>query len=68
MTTTVRCGNCDYWLGESSTPLVRIEVVAKGEDVALAPPRDLRLCKGCGRVNVFVATKDLDVLRARAVA
>jgi hypothetical protein len=65
---TLRCGSCDYWLGESVVPLVRVEHVAKGDEVTIRPPRDLRLCKACGRVTVFVAIRDLDMLRTRAVA
>lgn len=56
----LRCGNCSHWLGEAPVPLVRIDVVARGSDARVKPPRDLRLCKSCGRVNVFVARADLE--------
>lgn len=60
MTHEVRCGNCSHWLGESPEPLVYIEHVERGGDARIGAPRDLRLCKSCGRVNVFVARTDLD--------
>ncbi|WP_425154697.1 hypothetical protein [Candidatus Palauibacter sp.] len=55
----LRCARCDCWLGESAEPLVHVDTVTKGYDVTLAPPRDLRLCKSCGRVNVFVPRRSL---------
>ena len=66
--TSLRCGKCGYWLGESTVSLVRVEHVSKGNDVTIAPPRDLRLCKQCSRVNVFIARADLDLHRGRRLA
>lgn len=68
MSETVRCGKCSYWLGESPEPLVFVEDVAKSNEASVDPPRDMRLCKSCGRVNVFIARKDLDLVRSHAVA
>ena len=65
---TVRCGNCDYWLGESAEPVVFVDHVPRSAEVGVQAPRDLRLCKACGRVNVFVARKDLDSYRARVAS
>lgn len=59
MSEEVRCGNCSHWLGESPVPLVFIEHVQKGADAKVLAPRDLRLCKSCSRVNVFVALEHL---------
>ena len=66
----VLCGNtldkkgrpvtCDHWLGESPEPLVYVDSVAKGADVRIPPPRDVRICKGCGGVAVFVPRRALD--------
>lgn len=67
MTHTVRCGNCQHWLGEAPEALVYVEHVGKGAEAKVEPPRDLRLCKSCNRVNVFIARKDLDIARADAV-
>lgn len=63
---TVRCGNCDYWLGESASPLVFIEHVAKDADVVIGHPRDVRNCKACSRKNVFIPRADLDARRLSA--
>lgn len=68
MSDTVRCGNCKHWLGESPEPLVFVEDVGRSDEARVDPPRDLRLCKSCGRVNVFIARKDLDLIRTAAVA
>lgn len=59
MSTEIRCGNCSHWLGEASLPLVYIEHVRRGAEAKVAAPRDLRLCKSCGQVNVFVAFEHL---------
>ena len=59
MTESIRCGNCTHWLGESSVPLVFVAHVQKGEEPGVERPRDLRLCKSCGSVNVFVSRNDL---------
>lgn len=56
----LRCGNCDHWLGEAPSPLVYVTNIATGEEPSVRPPRDLRLCKSCGQVNVFIAQRDLD--------
>lgn len=64
----LRCGGCQYWLGESAEPLVFVETVAKSADALVQRPRDLRLCKSCGRVNVFIRRGDLDAARVPAVA
>jgi hypothetical protein len=61
----IRCGNCRHWLGESAVPLVYIEHVGHGTKARVAAPRDLRLCKSCGRVNVFVAREHLNAALAR---
>lgn len=55
----IRCGNCSHWLGESAVPLVFVEHVKRGTEARISAPRDLRLCKSCGRVNVFVAREHL---------
>lgn len=64
----LRCGNCHCWLGEATVELVRIEVLEKGAEATIRPPRDLRLCKQCRRVNVFVPKADLDLRRDAPVA
>lgn len=64
--TELRCGNCNHWLGESPVELVFVETVERGPDARIASPRDLRLCKSCGRVNVFVARDALDRYLATA--
>lgn len=65
MSYSVHCGNgrCNYWLGESSEPLVYVESVAKGEHVTIPAPRDVRICKGCGHVAIFVPRSSLDLRR-----
>ena len=63
----VRCGDCGYWLGESSQKLIHVECLAHSTETRVAPPRDLRLCKKCGRVNVFIAAADLDWRRVSVV-
>lgn len=57
----LRCGNgkCGYWLGESAVPLVNLGVVAKAADATVRGPRDLRLCRKCEQVNVFVTRESL---------
>lgn len=66
MTHAVLCGNgrCKYWLGESPEPLVYVESVEKGEEVTIPPPRDVRICKGCGQVAIFVPKSSLKVRHA----
>lgn len=68
MNTEVRCGNCSHWLGESSVPLVYVEHVRRGSEARVSAPRDLRLCKSCGRVNVFVARDHLHAALASSEA
>ena len=63
----VRCGNCGYWLGEASEELVLLGHVKHGEDAKVEPPRDLRHCVGCKRVNVFVPLASLDGSRSAPV-
>ena len=65
--TALRCRNCNRWLGESTEPLIFIEHVRKSADVHIRPPRDLRFCKNCNCVNVFVNLKDLDTIRNPAL-
>jgi hypothetical protein len=60
----LRCGKCNYWLGESTVPLVNLGTVAKSSEAVVKPPRDLRVCKSCGSVNVLVARKDLGIRTA----
>lgn len=55
---------CRYWLGESLQPVVYVASVKKGEEVTIAEPRDVRICKGCGQVAVFVPRAGLDLRRA----
>lgn len=62
----IRCGNCNYWLGESTVPLVNLECVMKSAEATIKPPRDLRVCKSCGQVNVLIARKDLVALSPAA--
>jgi hypothetical protein len=61
----LRCGNCRSWLGEAVEVMVHVEHVEKGTEsvraLAISPPRDLRLCKSCERVNVFVPKASLAV-------
>lgn len=57
--TELKCGNCGYWVGESSKPLAYVEHVASGYEAVIPHPRDLRLCKQCSRVSVFVPEEDL---------
>lgn len=65
MSHSVHCGNgrCKYWLGESPEPLVYVESVEKGEEVTIPAPRDVRICKGCGSVAIFVPKASLDLRR-----
>ena len=63
MSTTLRCGNCNHWLGESVERLVFIKHVGKSPEAGIERPRDLRLCKSCSRVNVFIPRSDLDIRR-----
>lgn len=58
--TEIRCGNCKHWLGEATEPLVYVEHVNRGPDANVSRPRDLRLCKSCNRVNVFISKAALD--------
>ena len=62
----LRCHNCRKWIGEAAIALIPVETVAAGTECKVAPPRDLRLCRSCGRVTVFIPRADLD-LRRRAV-
>lgn len=66
MSYEIRCGNCSHWLGESPSELVFVEHVQRGPDARVIPPRDLRLCKSCGRVNVFVAREEVEARLKRA--
>ena len=66
--TEVRCRNCRKWVGETVAPLVPVETVAAGEESKIAPPRDLRLCRSCGTVTVFIPRADLDLRRSAALA
>lgn len=63
--TDLRCGTCNYWIGESAIDLVRVEVVDRSAETRVATPRDLRVCKSCGGVNVFVSKDALDRSLAR---
>lgn len=63
----IRCGNCGYWIGEASEELVLVGHVNHGEDAGVEPPRDLRHCVGCKRVNVFVPRTSLDGTRSAPV-
>lgn len=56
----VRCGNCGHWIGEAPAELILVEHVKRSGDTKVEAPRDLRICRGCGRVNVFVALSSLD--------
>lgn len=64
----LRCKKCDYWIGESIVEMTVVAHVKRSEKVRLAPPRDLRVCGGCGAVNVLVPTSDIDKLRETIVA
>jgi hypothetical protein len=68
MSTPLRCGSCNHWLGESVEPLAFVECVKNGMDATIAPPRDLRLCKSCLRVSVFIPRRDLDIIREHALS
>jgi hypothetical protein len=67
----IECGNCKTWLGESVVDLVFVEHVEKGvesvSELGVRPPRDLRLCKSCDRVNVFIPRAELDQRRAAVI-
>lgn len=63
----LQCGNCKLWVGESAEPMVKIDVVDSGFEATVPPPRDLRLCKRCGKVTVFVPSKDIDAWRASII-
>lgn len=69
--TELRCGSCGNWLGEAAVDLVFVEDVEKGQksvsSLDVQRPRDLRLCKSCERVNVFVPRSDLDRRRTATV-
>lgn len=67
MSTEVRCGNCGHWLGESPEQLVFIEHVAKSGEARIDPPRDLRMCRSCQQVNVFIRLAELDSAMSQAV-
>lgn len=56
----LRCKGCSHWLGESPVPLVYVESVKKSAEARITTPRDLRLCKSCGYINVFIARADLE--------
>ena len=58
--TEVRCGNCGHWIGEAPDDLVLVEHVKRSSDTKVGPPRDLRICASCNRVNVFIARASLD--------
>lgn len=64
---TLRCGNCNYYLGETWSKLVYVGHCKRATDSPVEPPRDLRLCKSCGRINAFVPLSSLDVRRGTAV-
>ena len=66
--TELRCQDCRKWIGEATTALVPVETVAAGKDCKVAPPRDLRLCRSCGRVTVFIPRADLDLRRKAVIA
>lgn len=55
----LRCSNCNYWLGESVVSLAHLGHVQKSAEATVKPPRDLRVCKSCGQVNVFVPREGL---------
>lgn len=62
----LRCGNgrCNYWLGEAPSQMVNLGVFAKAGDVTIQGPRDLRLCRKCEQVNVFVPLAELGIKSA----
>lgn len=57
----LRChaDGCDYWLGESTQPLVFVETVSHSRKATVAPPRDIRQCKGCGEKNIYIPRSEL---------
>lgn len=57
----LRCPGCGQYLGESASELVLVDRVSKGEDVRVAPPRDIRLCRGCGAKLIFIPRADLEL-------
>ena len=63
----VRCGECGQWIGESPAELVLVEVVDRGSDATVEPPRDIRRCPSCKLVSVFVARASLDGTLAGSV-
>lgn len=63
----LRCGNCGYWVGESTEAMVFVETVDRSVKCLLSPPRDMRICKSCNRVNVFIPRGALDRQLKRVV-
>ncbi len=47
--------------------MIFVDHVSRDPEAEIGPPRDLRLCKSCGRVNVFVQKDDLDLHMAESV-
>ena len=64
----LRCQNCRKWIGESVVALVPVETVRAGKECKVAAPRDLRFCRSCGRVTVFIPKADLDLRRKAVIA
>jgi HK97 family phage prohead protease len=64
----LRCANCSHWVGEAVEEMVRIGHEPNAKNLHVRPPRDLRLCRSCGRVTVFIPKNDLDRIRGRSVA
>lgn len=56
----VRCQNCSHYLGESSVELVSLGTVKHSTEVKVQPPRDLRYCKSCQNISIYVARADLE--------
>ncbi len=64
----LRCYECRKWVGESVDPLIPVDRIAAGAECKVDPPRDLRLCRSCGVVTVFIPRADLDLRRRAGIA
>lgn len=63
MTTTVRCANCDRYLGESSEPLVTIEAVQMPDETKVDGKRDVRKCKFCRQWTISIPRSEFECAR-----
>ncbi len=64
----LRCPGCGHYLGESAAELILVDRVAKGDEVRVSPPRDIRVCRHCGTKAVYVPRSELEVRLAERSA